>query len=239
MNAICHVSDGNLLFGPTWEQWLEQPPAYLLVETADPVHGSATPQRKESHIERLRIVDAVAAAQSQQALKREVQALLRIVPQILGYQIGMEAIEAGFHCGVGREQVAGSRRCQRRLKWLLILLHKTAGARQDEECCVPFVQVEDARRHAATIHDVHERHTGGARVVFGPEHHELRPGLREAGGVPRRQLQVDDLFVNGKPGVLWLTDKDGRTVGVPTDKLAYVEIGADKASRAVGFSSRS
>ena len=23
--------------------------------------------------------------------------------------------------------------------------------------------------------------------------------------------QVDDLFVNGKPGVLWLTDKDGRT----------------------------
>jgi len=51
--------------------------------------------------------------------------------------------------------------------------------------------------------------------------------------------QVDDLFADGKPGVLWITDKDGRMVGIPSDKLAYVEIGADKASRAVGFSSRS
>lgn len=47
--------------------------------------------------------------------------------------------------------------------------------------------------------------------------------------------QVDDLFADGKPGVLWITDKDGRVVGVPSDKLAFVEIGADKASRAVGF----
>ncbi len=51
--------------------------------------------------------------------------------------------------------------------------------------------------------------------------------------------QVDDLFADGKPGVLWIADKDGRTVGIPSDKLAYVEIGADKSSRAVGFSSRS
>ena len=47
--------------------------------------------------------------------------------------------------------------------------------------------------------------------------------------------QVDDLFADGKPGVLWITDKDGRVVGVPSDKLAFVEIGSDKASRAVGF----
>jgi hypothetical protein len=52
--------------------------------------------------------------------------------------------------------------------------------------------------------------------------------------------QVQDLFADaGKPGVLWITDKDGRTVGVPSDKLAYVEIGADRSSRAVGFSARS
>jgi hypothetical protein len=52
--------------------------------------------------------------------------------------------------------------------------------------------------------------------------------------------QVQDLFADGaKPGVLWVTDKDGRTIGVPSDKLAYVEIGSDRSSRAVGFSSRS
>ena len=48
--------------------------------------------------------------------------------------------------------------------------------------------------------------------------------------------QVQELFTDGaKTGVLWVTDKDGRTIGVPSDKLAYVEIGADKSSRAVGF----
>ena len=48
--------------------------------------------------------------------------------------------------------------------------------------------------------------------------------------------QVQDLFTDGaSAGVLWVTDKDGRVIGVPSDKLAYVEIGADKVGRAVGF----
>jgi len=36
-------------------------------------------------------------------------------------------------------------------------------------------------------------------------------------------------------GVLWLTDKRGRTVGVPVSKLAYVEIGAPGDERRIGF----
>ena len=36
--------------------------------------------------------------------------------------------------------------------------------------------------------------------------------------------------------VLWLTDRRGRSVGVPSSKLAYVEIGADTHERRVGFS---
>jgi hypothetical protein len=36
--------------------------------------------------------------------------------------------------------------------------------------------------------------------------------------------------------VLWLTDRRGRSVGVPSSKLAYVEIGADTHDRRVGFS---
>lgn len=35
-------------------------------------------------------------------------------------------------------------------------------------------------------------------------------------------------------GVLWLTDKRGRRVGVPVSRIGYVEIGADDARR-VGF----
>ena len=35
-------------------------------------------------------------------------------------------------------------------------------------------------------------------------------------------------------GVLWLTDRRGRTVGVPASKLAYVEI-APHEDRRVGF----
>jgi hypothetical protein len=43
-------------------------------------------------------------------------------------------------------------------------------------------------------------------------------------------LQADD-------GVLWLTDVKGRRVGVPAERLAYVEIDADGSGKRVGFGS--
>jgi hypothetical protein len=36
-------------------------------------------------------------------------------------------------------------------------------------------------------------------------------------------------------GILWLTDTRGRRVGVPTDKIAFLEIAADAGGRKVGF----
>ncbi len=36
-------------------------------------------------------------------------------------------------------------------------------------------------------------------------------------------------------GVLWLTDRKGRRVGVPVAKVAYIEVGAPTAERRVGF----
>lgn len=36
-------------------------------------------------------------------------------------------------------------------------------------------------------------------------------------------------------GLVWITDRKGRRVGIPTDKLAYVEIVADDESAQVGF----
>ena len=44
--------------------------------------------------------------------------------------------------------------------------------------------------------------------------------------------------VSEKTSLLWLTDAKGRRLGIPTDKLAYVEIAGADADRKVGFGSR-
>lgn len=36
-------------------------------------------------------------------------------------------------------------------------------------------------------------------------------------------------------GVLWLTDANGKQVGIPIAKIAYVEIDPERGVRAVGF----
>jgi len=38
-----------------------------------------------------------------------------------------------------------------------------------------------------------------------------------------------------KGGVLWLTDRRGRRIAVPTAQVAYVEVGAPSNERRVGF----
>jgi hypothetical protein len=38
-----------------------------------------------------------------------------------------------------------------------------------------------------------------------------------------------------KEDVLWLVDRHGREVGVPADKISYVEIGAASSNRRMGF----
>ena len=45
---------------------------------------------------------------------------------------------------------------------------------------------------------------------------------------------VEDALRGGAP-VIWLTDKKGRRVGVPTDKVAYVEVAEEDAMKRVGF----
>jgi hypothetical protein len=45
--------------------------------------------------------------------------------------------------------------------------------------------------------------------------------------------QVEAALAAGS--TLWLTDRRGRQVGVPAEKLAYVEIGSPDDSRRIGF----
>ncbi|MFI5047901.1 MAG: DUF3107 domain-containing protein [Acidimicrobiia bacterium] len=46
--------------------------------------------------------------------------------------------------------------------------------------------------------------------------------------------KVDGALGGGSP-VVWFTDAKGRRVGVPADKIAYVEIDEDGSSKRVGF----
>jgi hypothetical protein len=45
---------------------------------------------------------------------------------------------------------------------------------------------------------------------------------------------IEKLLKTGD-GVLWLTDRKGRRIGVPVVKIAYVEVGAPSGDRRVGF----
>ena len=57
-----------------------------------------------------------------------------------------------------------------------------------------------------------------------------------ADGVEAEQLQSDlDEALSGDTAVFWITDRKGRRIGVPTDKIAYVEIGSPEAERRIGF----
>jgi hypothetical protein len=41
--------------------------------------------------------------------------------------------------------------------------------------------------------------------------------------------------LSGATDVLWLTDKRGRDIGVPSAKIAYVELGSADGDRRIGF----
>ena len=54
------------------------------------------------------------------------------------------------------------------------------------------------------------------------------------GGADEVRATIDAALANDEP-LVWLTDSKGRRVGVPTDKIAYVEIGSDDEAHKVGF----
>jgi len=48
------------------------------------------------------------------------------------------------------------------------------------------------------------------------------------------KAQIDAVLADDDR-VLWLTDRKGRSVGVPAKKIAYVELGAPDTERRIGF----
>ncbi len=73
---------------------------------------------------------------------------------------------------------------------------------------------------------------------------DVRIGVTQA---PREiNVEVDDAekaaveksveaALGGAAEILWLTDKRGRRIAVPSDKIAYVEIGTADSDRRIGF----
>ena len=45
---------------------------------------------------------------------------------------------------------------------------------------------------------------------------------------------IDKALADGTP-ILWVTDTKGRRIGIPTTRLAYVEVDEDGGSKRVGF----
>jgi DNA-binding MurR/RpiR family transcriptional regulator len=45
---------------------------------------------------------------------------------------------------------------------------------------------------------------------------------------------LEDALKAGSP-IIWLTDKKGRRVGIPTDKIAYIEVAEEDQTKRVGF----
>jgi len=64
---------------------------------------------------------------------------------------------------------------------------------------------------------------------------ELEVNLEDGTDPAEVRQQVDSAI--GEGTTLWFTDKRGRQIGVPAEKLAYVEIGSPTDERRIGFGS--
>jgi hypothetical protein len=69
-------------------------------------------------------------------------------------------------------------------------------------------------------------------VTYSPK--ELEVDLGDDADPKDLKAQID-AALDGKGGALWLTDRRGRQVAVPVDKVAYVEIGSPDDAHRIGF----
>jgi hypothetical protein len=68
-------------------------------------------------------------------------------------------------------------------------------------------------------------------VTYSPKELELDLGEKADPEKVKKEIEA----ALGGSGSLWLTDRRGRQIGVPVDKVAYVEIGSPEDSHRIGF----
>jgi hypothetical protein len=68
-------------------------------------------------------------------------------------------------------------------------------------------------------------------VTYSPK--ELEVELGDEADPEKTKAEIDAALAGS--GALWLTDRRGRQVAVPVDKVAYVEIGSPEDAHRIGF----
>ncbi len=68
-------------------------------------------------------------------------------------------------------------------------------------------------------------------VTYTPK--EIALELDASSSADAVKAKVDEALSSST--TLWFEDSKGRQVGVPAEKIAYVEIGSETASRPIGF----
>jgi DNA-binding MurR/RpiR family transcriptional regulator len=67
-------------------------------------------------------------------------------------------------------------------------------------------------------------------VVYSPKELSV-----ELDGKADEVIGAIEAALKGDAPVIWLTDKKGRRVGVPSDKVAYIEVAEEDTTKRVGF----
>ena len=162
VDAVGDVSDRHFVRRPARKERLEEMAADFAMQTADAIDRAAAADGQIGHVESLRRVVRVLAAQGQQVLELDADSLLRVAAEVLLDEGRGETVETGGHRRVGGEKVPRPRGGQRGFEGLPGLLHETARALQHGEGRVAFVQVTDFRLDAQRAQAAASRQCRGA-----------------------------------------------------------------------------
>ena len=71
------------------------------------------------------------------------------------------------------------------------------------------------------------------RIGVGEAGKEIQLEMAEDTELSALKLQIDNAL-EGSTATLWMTDKEGREVGVPASKITFIDIGSQSAPK-IGF----
>ena len=73
-------------------------------------------------------------------------------------------------------------------------------------------------------------------VRIGVQHTPKEIDIELPSGTDRDEVRARiDAALADPAAVLWLTDRHGRDIAVPTARIAYVEVGSADSERRIGF----